>query len=170
MLDQKKVKDHDWSENNDIANAAYSIFCMFSQLSKEETKGYDCDEMWFYCHDLYSAFCDSEFNDDNISEIDAMNKFLKNIEERIAWCKYNPPLTNEQRKYRVYASTTTKSFVDINATDYDDAIKKGGDVLKEQPYVFPNCIRHKGNFIKIDSPPPSVYSAEQLEDEEVSHA
>ena len=92
MPDQKKVKDHDWSENNDIANAAYSIFCMFSQLSKEETKGYDCDEMWNYCHDLYSTFCDSEFNDDNISEIDAMNKYLENIEERIAWCKDNPPL------------------------------------------------------------------------------
>lgn len=92
MLDQKKVKDYDWSENNDIANAAYSIFCMFSQLSKEETKGYDCDEMWLYCHDLYSTFCDSEFNDDNMSEIEAMNKFLKNIEERIAWCKDNPPL------------------------------------------------------------------------------
>ena len=70
----------------------YRVFCMFSQLSKEETYGYDCDEMWTYCHDLYSTFCDSEFNDDDISEIDAMNKFLENIEERIAWCKDNPPL------------------------------------------------------------------------------
>ena len=67
---------------------------MFSQLSKEETKGYDCDEMWNYCQDLYSTFCDSEFNDENMSEIDAMNKFLENIEERIAWCKNNPPLTD----------------------------------------------------------------------------
>ena len=140
-------KQNSFAENNDIANTAYSIFCMFSQLSKEETKGYDCDEMWFYCHDLYSAFCDSEFNDENMSEIDAMNKFLENIEERIAWCKDNPPI----RQYL------------IEGSEYDFEMLK---TLFEHTSSFelPKLFELKNSHEKGE------LWYEKIEDEEVSHA
>jgi len=125
----KKDKIDAPKKKNISSEEQYRVFCMFSQLSKEETRGYDCDEMWSYCHALYATFCDSEFNDENMSEIDAMNKFLENIDERIDWCEDNPPLTNGQNKYRVYSSITTKYFVEINAIDKNDAMDKARDLL-----------------------------------------
>ena len=124
----------------------YRVFCMFSQLSKEETKGYDCDEMWGYCHDLYSTFCDSEFNDDNISEIDAMNKFLENIEERIAWCKDNPPL---------------KQYL-IEGSEYDFEMLKM-TFEHTSSFELPKLFELKNSHEKGE------LWYEKIEDEEVSH-
>jgi len=139
-------KQNSFAENNDIANTAYSIFCMFSQLSKEETKGYDCDEMWGYCHTLYATFCDSEFNDDNISEIDAMNKFLENIEERIAWCKDNPPL---------------KQYL-IEGSEYDFEMLKM-TFEHTSSFELPKLFELKNSHEKGE------LWYEKIEDEEVSH-
>ena len=124
----------------------YRVFCMFSQLSKEETKGYDCDEMWGYCHTLYATFCDSEFNDDNISEIDAMNKFLENIEERIAWCKDNPPL---------------KQYL-IEGSEYDFEMLKM-TFEHTSSFELPKLFELKNSHEKGE------LWYEKIEDEEVSH-
>jgi hypothetical protein len=120
----KKDKIDAQKKKNISSEDQYRVFCMFSQLSKEETDGYDCDEMWDYCHVLYDHFCNSEYNDLNMSEIMAMREFLENIDERIAWCKDNPPPTNGQNRYRVYSSITTKYFVEINAIDKNNAMDK----------------------------------------------
>ena len=164
---KKEEKKLPQVKNKNISSEdQYRVFCMFSQLSKEETDGYDCDEMWNYCHDLYSTFCDSEFNDDDMSEIDAMNNFLENIEERIAWCEINnytiEMAEKNQKLYRVYSSITTKYFVDIDAINEDDAMDKARDLLED-------C-----DFIEIDSSPSGekmiIEQAELLEDKEVVSA
>ena len=150
----------------------YRVFCMFSQLSKEETKGYDCDEMWSYCHDLYSTFCDSGFNDDNISEIDAMNKFLENIEERIAWCEDNPPLTNGQ-KFRL---RIIQNYLDFKSGYGDPDCKPlTDDCLFD--YISWDIGRGDSNYIDKDGNDrfPELNNDEfsnvtlLLEDKEVSH-
>ena len=156
----KKDKIDAPKKKNISSEEQYRVFCMFSQLSKEETRGYDCDEMWSYCHALYATFCDSEFNDENMSEIDAMNKFLENIDERIDWCEDNPPLTNGQNKYRVYSSITTKYFVDIDAINEDDAMNKADDLLEDCDFI--EIASPSGKTMKIEE-------AELLEDKEVSH-
>lgn len=156
----KKDKIDAPKEKNYFSENTYGVFCMFSQLSKEETDSYDCDEMWYYCHVLYDHFCNSEYNDLNTSEIMAMRKFLENIDERIAWCKDNPPLSDGQNKYRVYSSITTKYFVDIEAINEDDAMDKADDLLWDCDFI--KIASSSGKTMKIEE-------AELLEDEEVNH-
>ena len=168
----KKDKIDAPKKKNISSEEQYRVFCMFSQLSKEETRGYDCDEMWSYCHTLYATFCNSEFNDDNISEIDAMNKFLENIEERIAWCKDNPPLTNGQKlRLRIiqnyldfksgYGDPDCKPLTDDYLFDYISGV-----IGKNDSYY----IDKDGNdrFPELNNPEFSNVTL-LLEEKEVSH-
>ena len=170
---KKEEKKLPQVKNKNISSEdQYRVFCMFSQLSKEETKGYDCDEMWSYCHDLYSTFCDSEFNDDDMSEIDAMNNFLENIEERIAWCKDNPPLTNGQKlRLRII-----QNYLDFKSGYGDPDCKTlTDDCLFD--YISWDIGRGDSNYIDKDGNDrfPELNNDEfsnvtlLLEDKEVSH-
>lgn len=57
-----------------MKNYYYGVFCIASQL-KEEC---NLDNVWGIANQLYEQFLISEFNNPNESELDCINKFVKN--------------------------------------------------------------------------------------------
>lgn len=53
----------------------YRVFCMYRQMNFQD----DCDAEWQRAEEMYQAFYNSKEYFMDVSEIDAMNEYLKRV-------------------------------------------------------------------------------------------
>lgn len=77
----RNIRDY---RKNNPSTYYYRVFCMHMQMGNTNM---DCDEAWQRAEDAYKEFYNSEFYALDMSEIDAMNKYLSS-KKKDPWQTY----------------------------------------------------------------------------------